>query len=82
LKKLNPDLFILDLSMPVMNGIDAARALRARMPTVPIIMLTLYVDQFLKEELRFAGVAEVVSKSEDFSVLIQKARTILYQNAA
>jgi CheY-like chemotaxis protein len=80
-QQLHPDLIILDLCMPVMNGIDAARALRARMPTVPIIMVTSYADAFLKEELRSTGVAEVVSKS-DISVLTQKARTLLLQNAA
>jgi DNA-binding NarL/FixJ family response regulator len=81
-QQLHPDLIILDLSMPVMNGMDAARALRALMPPIPIIMFTLYVDPFLKEELRFAGVTEVVSKSEDIAVLTQKARAILYRNAA
>ena len=81
-QQLHPDLIILDLSMPVMNGMDAARALRAQMPTIPIIMFTLYVDPFLKEELHSAGGTEVVSKSEDIAVLIQKARAILYQNAA
>jgi DNA-binding NarL/FixJ family response regulator len=80
-QQLHPDLIILDLSMPVMNGIDAARTLRARMPGVPIIMFTSYADSFLKAELRSAGVAAVVSKS-DISVLTQKARTILHQNAA
>jgi CheY-like chemotaxis protein len=81
-QQLHPDLIILDLCMPVMNGIEAARALRARMPTVPIIMVTSYTDAFVKEELRFTGVAEVVSKS-DISVLTQKARIILlHQNAA
>jgi DNA-binding NarL/FixJ family response regulator len=78
---LNPDLIILDLSMPVMNGIDAAKALKARMPSVPIIMFTSYGDAFVNEQLRLAGVAEVVSKSEDVSVLTAKARTLLYQSA-
>ena len=80
-QQLHPNLIILDLSMPVMNGVDAARALRARMPTVPIIMFTSHADSFLKEELRSAGVAEMVSKS-DISLLTQKARTLLHQNAA
>jgi DNA-binding NarL/FixJ family response regulator len=81
-QQLHPDWIILDLSMPIMNGLDAARTLKILMPSVPIIMFTLYVDPFLKEELRCAGVAEVVSKSEDIAVLTQKARAILYQNAA
>ena len=80
-QQLHPDLIILDLSMPV-NGLDAARTLKILMPLAPIIMFTLNVDPFLNEELRCAGVAEVVSKSEDIAVLTQESRAILYQNAA
>ena len=36
--KLHPDLIVLDLSMPIMNGLDAARELKQVMPTVPLIM--------------------------------------------
>jgi CheY-like chemotaxis protein len=42
--KHKPDLIILDLSMPVMNGIEAAHELKKIMPDVPIILFTLYVD--------------------------------------
>jgi len=80
-QQLHPNLIILDLSMPVMNGIDAARILRLRMPTVPIIMFTSYTSTFLKEEMRSAGVTEVVSKSDVF-LLTLKARILLRQDAA
>jgi DNA-binding NarL/FixJ family response regulator len=79
-QRLHPNLIMLDLSMPVMNGIDAARALRAKMPNVPIIMFTSYAD-FMMDEMRHAGVTEVVSKSDIF-LLILKARILLRQNAA
>jgi chemotaxis response regulator CheB len=36
--ELRPDLIVLDLSLPVMNGLDAARVLKRLMPTVPLIM--------------------------------------------
>jgi chemotaxis response regulator CheB len=35
--ELRPDVIVMDLSMPVMNGVDAARALKELMPTVPLI---------------------------------------------
>ena len=81
-QRLHPDLIILDLAMPVMNGLDAARALIDLMPSVPIIMFTLYIDTFVKERARSAGVAAVVSKSEDISVLTRTARRLLYRDAA
>jgi DNA-binding NarL/FixJ family response regulator len=68
--------------MPVMNGLEAARALGDLMPSVPIVIFTLYVDGFVKEKARSAGVADVVSKSEDISVLTRTARRLLYRDAA
>ena len=43
-KQHRPDLIILDLAMPAMNGIDAARELKRTMPHVPIILFTLHGD--------------------------------------
>ena len=81
-QRLHPDLIILDLSMPGMNGLEAARALRDLVPPVPIILFTLYDDGIVEERARSAGVADVVSKSEHISVLIDSARRLLYRNAA
>ncbi len=79
---LHPDLILLDLSMPVMNGLDAARALKRCMPEVPLIMFSAYSDSFTEKEARSAGISALVSKSEHMSVLIGKARSLLYQIAA
>ncbi len=81
-QQLHPDLIILDLSMPVMNGLEEARVLRDLMSSVPIIMFTLYVDALVKAEARSAGIADVVSKSEHISVLTRTARRLLYREAA
>jgi DNA-binding NarL/FixJ family response regulator len=80
--RLRPDLIVLDLLMPDMNGLDAARDFKKRMPSVPIILFAFYVDLFVKEAALSSGVSDVVSKSEDVSVLITKARSLLYRNAA
>ena len=42
--KHRPDLIILDFSMPVMNGLDAAKELKKLMPEIPIILFTQYSD--------------------------------------
>ena len=75
-------MIVLDLSMPVMNGIDAARVLRRLMPAVPLIIFSEYCDVFSAEEARSAGVSALVSKSEHLSVLLGKARALLYPMAA
>ena len=81
-QQLQPDLIILDLSMPLMNGLDASRAIKKLMPSVPIILFTLHVYPFLELEAQAAGIAAVVSKSADLSVLIASARGLIYSSAA
>jgi CheY-like chemotaxis protein len=62
--KHRPDLVILDLEMPVMNGIDAAREIKKLLPDVPIILFTQYGE--FATRLAFANlpVERVVSKGE------------------
>jgi two-component system, chemotaxis family, chemotaxis protein CheY len=81
-QELHPDLIVLDLSMPVMNGLDAARVLKRMMPTVPLIMFSEYSDSFSEQEARCVGISALVSKSEHVSVLVEKARALLYDIAA
>jgi DNA-binding NarL/FixJ family response regulator len=79
---LHPDLILLDLSMPVMDGLDAARALTRLMPEVPVIMYSAFSDSFTQREVLSAGVSALVSKSEHVSVLLGKARSLVYEIAA
>ena len=74
--KLHPDLIVLDLLMPVMNGIDAARVLRLLMPTLPLIMNTAFEDELVEQQAHLIGVSEIVPKSAQ--ALIQAARRIQY----
>ena len=81
-QELRPDLIVLDLSMPVMNGFDAARILKRLMPTVPLIMYSAFGDKLAEKQAGLIGISEVVSKPEHASVLIHKARGLLYSAAA
>jgi hypothetical protein len=51
------------------------------MPTVPLIMYSLF-DGFVEQQARLIGISELVSKSQPAPILISKARSLLYQNAA
>jgi DNA-binding NarL/FixJ family response regulator len=81
-EQLRPDLIVLDLSMPVMNGFDAARILRRMMPRVKLIMYSAFGDRLVEQQARMIGISEVVSKSDPVSVLLGKARNLLYSTAA
>lgn len=76
-QELHPDLILLDLSMPVMNGLEATQVLKRMMPDVPVIMYSAYGDCSTEQAARSAGVWALVSKSENISVLLGKARSAL-----
>jgi len=61
---VKPSLIILDLSMPVMNGLDAARRLKVLMPQVPLLMFTNHAGGMIEREARSAGISALVSKSD------------------
>ena len=75
-KELEPELVIADLSMPGMNGLEAARVLNRIMPDLPVVIYTAHSDPFLEKELVSLG-ACVVSKYEGAGVLVNTARTLL-----
>jgi DNA-binding NarL/FixJ family response regulator len=81
-RELHPDLIVLDLAMPVMNGLDAARELKRLMPAVPLIMYSLFGDRFVEQQARLVGISDVVSKSESPGILVGKVRTLLYRTTA
>jgi DNA-binding NarL/FixJ family response regulator len=63
--RVNPDLIILDVSMPRMKGLDAARKLRDIHPNVPILLNTSHAAVIRAEESLPEGVTAVVDKREN-----------------
>jgi two-component system chemotaxis response regulator CheY len=80
--ELSPDLIVLDLSMPIMNGLYAARELKRLMPTVPLMMYSAFGDGFVEQQARLVGISELVSKSQPATILVSKARSLLSRTAA
>jgi CheY-like chemotaxis protein len=76
---LNPGLVILDLSMPVMNGFEAARALQLTMPHVPLLMFTNNAGAVMEKEARSAGIFAVISKmdADSSQQLMAQAKSLL-----
>jgi DNA-binding NarL/FixJ family response regulator len=67
--ELKPDLILLDLAMPRLNGAEAASILKRAMPKVPIVLFTMYADKFNGKLASTVGVNLVLSKTEGLSKL-------------
>jgi DNA-binding NarL/FixJ family response regulator len=77
-RELEPDVVLLDLAMPVMNGLDAARAIKSIAPDTHILMLTLHTYPGLALEARKVGIDQVLSKEGPVgSELLQAVRTVM-----
>ena len=74
--KVNPDLIVLDLSMPTMNGLDAAPLLKKVVPDARVILFTVHDGAEIQRNALAAGIEAVVSK-ERFSELIPQAQRLL-----
>lgn len=63
-KELRPDVVILDFQMPVMNGLEAARQIKALYPKTALVMFTMHRSDELVRDAYDAGIQEVVSKTD------------------
>jgi len=83
-QKLRPDLVVLDLSMPLMGGLEAARELKRLNPAVPLLMFTTFKTPTIEKEAISAGCEAVVSKAEVQLLFssIQRALTCVPKKSA
>ena len=61
---LSPDIIVMDISMPVMNGLEAAREISRIDPSVPLLICTMFKSEQLVTAVRKVGVKRVLSKWE------------------
>ena len=71
-----PDVIVLDIRMPEMDGIEAARRITADVPAAKIVMLTAYDDRHFVVEAVRAGAKGYVLKSKDAEHLLQAVRLV------
>jgi NarL family two-component system response regulator LiaR len=74
--ELKPDLIVLDFSMPRANGLEAAARLREVVPNTPVILLTIYKDAIPIPMALAAGVASVLSKTDQLPVLADEIKRL------
>ncbi len=74
--ELKPDLVIIDLQMPVLDGISASARIVKSLPRTPILINTIYKSDYVDFEAKNAGVREVISKAEP-GRLLKAVETLL-----
>jgi two-component system response regulator NreC len=75
-RQLEPNIAVLDLSMPDMNGLAATRAIKEAMPHVEVIALTRHADDAYVQELLSAGAAGYVLKQSPVEELLKAIRAV------
>ena len=68
-RELKPDVVLLDLSMPDINGIEVAKQMSASDPTVPLILFTILEIEGIESAAREAGIRAIVPKIEAWNLI-------------
>ena len=69
-EQLDPDVIIMDLSMPDLSGIDAMKRIHERRPGLPVVILTAHADDGTEREAREAGASGFVAKGTGLRDLV------------
>ena len=76
-ERLHPDVILLDISMPKLNGLEAARIVRQRIPDAKIIFLTMHADPTYAREAFRAGASGYLLKRSASSELVKAISVVL-----
>ncbi len=76
-KRLNPDLVFVDVGMPLLNGLDAARQLRQLMPHLKMIFLTMNEDPEIAMEAMACGASAYLFKTSASAELLKAIQEVL-----
>ncbi len=76
-KDLNPDVIIMDIGLPTLNGIEATRKIIADNPKIKIISLSICSDKWSLEKMIKAGASGYVLKNSAFEELVQAVNTVM-----
>lgn len=75
--ELGPDLIILDITMPVLSGVEAIGEIRRYLPSVPILVLSMHESRQVIANVRALGVQGYVAKSDASTTLLLAVDSVL-----
>src|SRR5215472_3373110 len=76
-QELKPDLIVVDLGLPLMNGIDAGRQLKAKLPKTKLLVITMNDDHLIASEILRSWASGYLLKKSAGSELIRAIRDVL-----
>ena len=79
-RRARPDVIVLDLKMPGMNGVTVLQQIRSLNPTQPVIVLTGAATPESEQQVRALGVTEYVEKEFSLHLLGDALKRVLFQN--
>jgi two-component system, NarL family, nitrate/nitrite response regulator NarL len=75
--QFHPDVIIMDLTMPVMNGLEAASQITKAQPKIPVILFSLHVSDDLYPHFNMDGIRGAVNKGDAARDLVLAVQTVL-----
>ena len=78
-EELDPDVVLMDVQMPEMNGIDATATIRDRHPEVQIVVVTTHDSPHVRAACERAGAEGFVTKSEGGQHILNEIRRVLWE---
>ncbi len=76
-RKLKPDVVVMDIAMPDLNGMDATRQIMTACPSTRVIALSMYSDKRFVREMLLAGAAGYLRKGCQFDELVEAIQTVV-----
>jgi two-component system, cell cycle response regulator DivK len=76
-EECKPDLVLMDISLPVMDGYEATRRIRRKLPNLPVIGVSAHAMQGDEEKALSAGCSDYLTKPIDEALLVQKLKRYL-----
>jgi len=76
-RTLKPDVLILDVAMPRLNGVEVASLIKKSLPRAKVILFTMYEDSVGKTLAKSAGVDVILAKTRGISALTEKINAVI-----